>query len=68
MTEAQREERRRLRRDVRHLERVVRLKELENYELRVFLAELIRKGQQPPAFENVTVIIEPTKQQMAQRH
>jgi regulator of replication initiation timing len=55
-------------RELRKLRRENRILKLENYELRVFLAELIRKGQQPPAFENVTVIIEPTKQQMAQRH
>jgi hypothetical protein len=55
-------------RENRRLRRQVRRLELANYELRVFVAELIRKGQQPAAFENVTVIIEPTKQQMAQRH
>jgi hypothetical protein len=60
MTESDRENRK-LRRQVRRLE-------LANYELRVFVAELIRKRQQPAAFENVTVIVEPTKQQMAQRH
>jgi hypothetical protein len=51
---------RKLRRENRNLKR-------DNYELRIFLAELLRPAQKP-AFENVTVIIEPTKQQMAQRH
>jgi hypothetical protein len=55
-------------REARKLRKRVRLLTLENYELRVFLAELIRKGQQPAAFENVTAIIEPTAKQMAQRH
>jgi hypothetical protein len=51
----------------RRLRRKFRKLELENIELRILVAELLRPTQKP-AFENVTVIIEPTKQQMAQRH
>jgi hypothetical protein len=54
-------------RELRKLKRQYRKLELENIELRILVAELLRPIQKP-AFENVTVIIEPTKQQMAQRH
>jgi hypothetical protein len=54
-------------RDLRKLKRQYRKLELENIELRILVAELLRPIAKP-AFENVTVIIEPTKQQMAQRH
>ena len=54
-------------RELRKLKRQYRKLELENIELQILVAELLRPIQKP-AFENVTVIIEPTKQQMAQRH
>jgi hypothetical protein len=54
-------------RELRKLKRQYRKLELENIELRILVAELLRPIQ-APVFQNVTAIIEPTKQQMAQRH
>jgi hypothetical protein len=53
--------------DVRKLKRQYRKLELENIELRILVAELLRPIH-APVFQNVTAIIEPTAKQMAQVH
>jgi hypothetical protein len=53
--------------ELRKLKRQYRKLELENIELRILVAELLRPIQ-APVFQNVTAIIEPTAKQMAQVH